>query len=732
MAQIQKLIQENQKLKYQLEKFKSSNGLLPYVDDSLFKGGYRVVKTITDRDNIDCCHSKQGMIVCVIGEDLSFKEYRLISDCKNKQWEKIQTQVTENDVILVEDYSELSENLTTQKELNLILKQLILNLQTQIDNIELIDKKVQITENTNFTQVGQSQKDFNKNVSDYKTNSDLKNQEQDSRLENLEGINYTWSPTNRTLTLFDSNGTQLSQVSLVSLDNEGTDLRYNATTLSLDLYNSDNELLDSIPVSSFIGSVGTQLQLNSNQLQLRDSQGNILSTVSFIVSNIQGLQTALDGKLNKPTTTGNTASYPYVVGEDGNGNSARLPAGDLGKNFFNSDLSNTTARNHTMNAGVTVNTLGNPHTLSGLPDKNTDIANFRKVRVQNTSGLDAVVDSKNLLTDGITSMSDAEKDAWRLAQRKTGENYSTGQPQPFAAFPPIVENSNEIQEIVVVGSNLFLNNQSLGTALVSLVSEDTGTEYPLNVEVNQINPSVLSFGYNFSTLPLGNYWVKIIHNGLVNINKVYIQVLDNIINEPLPNLSWTGFRLSTNTYFTDANNTSGFVSFTPTAINFTRKYDAANNAGQPVERSAYINSSAFNLPNDFYLEFSGTCPWQTTNSRGGRQPTISMGLSAYNSTFDISNTYIAGFGLATPYQNSVLLSDTYTTLNMGDVTNFVFYVIKRGSKIVLGLKSKSGLLYSTYTAPLGNQFMIKLNHFEAYGTTQDTLISFALTKILSL
>ena len=166
MAQIQKLIQENQKLKYQLEKFKSSNGLLPYVDDSCFKGGYRVVKTITDRDNIDCCHSKQGMIVCVIGEDLSFKEYRLISDCKNKQWEEIQTQVTENDVILVEDYSELEENLTTQKELNLVLKQLILNLQTQIDNIELIDEKVQITEATNFAQIGQTQKDFNKNIAE--------------------------------------------------------------------------------------------------------------------------------------------------------------------------------------------------------------------------------------------------------------------------------------------------------------------------------------------------------------------------------------------------------------------------------------------------------------------------------------------------------------------------------------------------------------------------------------
>ena len=116
---------------------------------------------------------------------------------------------------------------------------------------------------------------------------------------NLEGIHYTWSPTNRTLTLYDNNGNQLSQVSLVSLDNEGTDLRYNATTLSLELYNADNQLLDSIPVSSFIGSVGTQLQLNSNQLQLKDSQGNVLSTVSFTVSNIQGLQAALNNKQDK-------------------------------------------------------------------------------------------------------------------------------------------------------------------------------------------------------------------------------------------------------------------------------------------------------------------------------------------------------------------------------------------------------------------------------------------------
>ena len=150
----------------------------------------------------------------------------------------------------------------------------------------------------------------------------LKNQEQDSRLENLEGIHHIWFPTSKTLILCDREGNMLSQIYLASLDNEGTDIRYNATTLSLELYNADNQLLDSIPVSSFIGSVGTQLQLNSNQLQLKDSQGNILSTVTFEISNIQGLQTALDGKQNNIilTTTGNNGSATLV------GNTVNIPS----------------------------------------------------------------------------------------------------------------------------------------------------------------------------------------------------------------------------------------------------------------------------------------------------------------------------------------------------------------------------------------------------------------------
>lgn len=357
----------------------------------------------------------------------------------------------------------------------------------------------------------------------------LKNQEQDSRLENLEGINYVWSPTNRTLTLFDRGGNQLSQVSLVSLDNEGTDLRYNSSTLSLELYNADNELLDSIPVSSFIGSVGTQLQLNSNELQLRDSQGNILSTVTFAVSNIDGLQTALDGKLNKPTTTGNTTSYPYVVGEDGNGNSARLPAGDLGKNFFNSDLSNTTARNHTMNAGVTVNTLGNPYSITGLPNKNADIANFRKVRVQNTSGLDAVVDSKNMLLDMPSYLTEQEITAWKTAMNG---GWTTNTMSVALISPFIIKNDNNVNWILLKGANLNLPPTSFEVAIMN----EEGTSVLAIVPNSQVqlytNGTDLIFYYNFFTLGLGKYKIQLWNGVAYYITNSKLTVTDTITNIP--------------------------------------------------------------------------------------------------------------------------------------------------------------------------------------------------------
>ena len=125
------------------------------VDDYFLKGGYKVVSDITCRNNIPCEYRKLGMQVMVVGPDASFKKYVLKGNdpCSNEGWEELINATNEVEVKLVEDYSVLGESLNTQRDLNLKLKQLILNLQTQID--QLTDNTSETTEDvTSTTTVG--------------------------------------------------------------------------------------------------------------------------------------------------------------------------------------------------------------------------------------------------------------------------------------------------------------------------------------------------------------------------------------------------------------------------------------------------------------------------------------------------------------------------------------------------------------------------------------------------
>lgn len=113
------------------------------VDDSKVKGGYHVLNTIEERDTISCCYRKQGMKVVVVGPDFSFKEYVLkTSNCDENTWEEIRVNVDvdESEVSLIEDYSELGPDIQSQMELNTILKNLLLQLQQDIQEVEVPTK----------------------------------------------------------------------------------------------------------------------------------------------------------------------------------------------------------------------------------------------------------------------------------------------------------------------------------------------------------------------------------------------------------------------------------------------------------------------------------------------------------------------------------------------------------------------------------------------------------------
>ena len=78
---------------------------------------------------------------------------------------------------------------------------------------------------------------------------------------------------------------------------------------------SDDETAE----AAILQAIQTEAAARTNADNQKLDKGNYTGTA-------QDLKTEIGGKLTKPTTTSTTTSYPYVVGENGNGGSARLPA----------------------------------------------------------------------------------------------------------------------------------------------------------------------------------------------------------------------------------------------------------------------------------------------------------------------------------------------------------------------------------------------------------------------
>lgn len=475
------------------------------------------------------------------------------------------------------------------------------------------------------------------------------------------------------------------------------------------------------------------LQAIQNEATARTNADNQKLDKGNYTGTAQDLKTEIGGKLTKPTTTSNTTSYPFVVGEDGNGNSARLPAGDLGKNFFNSDLSNTTARTHTMNAGITVNTLGNPHTLSGLPNKNTDITNFRKVRVQNTSGLDSVVDSKNLLTDGVTSMTDAEKDAWRLAQRKTGENYSIGQPRIDFVFPSYINNSiTYVQPLVLYGINLYIDNQTPNSIVqLNRVEDINGNKvnelYNItNFEVSPLRTNQIVLMLDWSLYPKGKYKFKVLNNFLQSTVSDGFVILNDSVPNQLNSITWQVLSNQTQA----ANNSDLIVS--NKIFSYERK-----NIASGITKPTHIMYSDQELTGNFVVELNIGLGEVPVNF-GPTQNVYNIGLITSSSATSASSFVLSvlnGFEFKWEQDNGGVnvtdkgyFRDKYNT-NIG--SGGKVYYVKFQGYITICFITNTGNLVFLSSAIAANEPLRLFNSFFNQGRYLNKTVNFSYGQIFT-
>lgn len=113
----------------------------------------------------------------------------------------------------------------------------------------------------------------------------------------LKGIDIAVDRTNKKVQLLNSENIIIAEADVSFLDDEGVRIEYNKTAKSLELYNADDELLDSMPVRAFLDGLASNIQFNDidkNKLELIGSSGDVLGFVDLKIENVAGLKQAVD------------------------------------------------------------------------------------------------------------------------------------------------------------------------------------------------------------------------------------------------------------------------------------------------------------------------------------------------------------------------------------------------------------------------------------------------------
>ncbi|MDQ0592023.1 hypothetical protein QFZ37_000392 [Chryseobacterium ginsenosidimutans] len=239
-------------------------------------------------------------------------------------------------------------------------------------------------------------------------------------------------------------------------------------------------------------------------------------------------------KLNKPTSVGNALDYPQIVGMDSNGNVAKLPAGDLGKNIANSSLTSIADAGLTLGADWFMNTSGKNYTISGLPDVSNDSA-FNVFLSQNTSGKIGKTNGKQPFLSLPSTLSNSEKTAWKTAMNG---GWTTNTMSVGTITPPIVDKQDKNYWLSLRGTNLNLQSTSFSIDIMAVDGITKIATIP-NSQIQLYNNGLdLSFYYNFKNLLTGQYKLRLWNGVAYYVTPMTIKVVDILSNFNLSNLVW--------------------------------------------------------------------------------------------------------------------------------------------------------------------------------------------------
>lgn len=405
------------------------------------------------------------------------------------------------------------------------------------------------------------------------------------------------------------------------------------------------------------------------------------------------MREALENKLDNPSTDGTVQDYPKIIGIDDNGNTAKLPAGDLGRNIANSSLTSVPGAGLTLGANWTLDTSGLYYSITGLNDVSND-ATFDTYLSQNATGRIGKTNGKQPFLNLPTTLTESERTAWKTAMNG---GWTTATMSVAIITPPVVDKQEKNYWITLKGANLNLPPMSF---TVDIMAND-GTTLIATVPNSQVqlytNGIDLTFYYNFKNLAEGQYKIRLWNGVAYYTTSLTITVVAALSIVDVSTLTWT------KKIYNDAVNLNTFGNG-GSAIYQSSSDVKAYSTTDPTIVGALKSSKINDIGDNFYLEFLVNFQ-HIHNMTNATQYVGLMNNASAVDLLDQTLTRIKAVGIlgsSTGYRTIFLNNTTVGATAAGAIgpnesVNVV--IIKNGTSMTVAVTARGVTSLSTLSAP---------------------------------
>lgn len=378
----------------------------------------------------------------------------------------------------------------------------------------------------------------------------------------------------------------------------------------------------------------------------------------------------LNEKLDKPANDGDVNDYPKIIGVDDNGNVAKLPAGDLGKNVANASLTSIAGAGLTLGSDWIMNTSGKNYTITGLSDVSND-TNFNSFLSQNTNGKIGKTNGKQPFLSLPSTLSDTEKNIWKTSMNG---GWTTNTMSVAFITPPVIDKQDKNSWITLRGANLNLNPASFSVEIVANDGITNIATVPNSQVQLYTNGLDLTFYYNFKNLPLGKYKIRLWNGVAYYVTSVTIEVVAALNSINLNDLTWETKLFTPNTPNV-VTVSGGSMSYNARAANkpFARENDVV----------AALKSSEFVSAGQNFI-MSGTL---RLRDAGVSLMNIAFGIIQKNNTLALTNNANFQIGINCNnignYTKTVLADNLFSIYTANENTSTINWSIARNGNLFI-------------------------------------------------